>query len=66
MKIEVIYRRRRKNPRYTQDGDGEHVTVIECLSTDGKVIPPMYIYKSLVHLISWQVDVEEKELVTFA
>ena len=51
LKVKVICRRGRKNPRYTQDGNREMVTVIECISADGRVIPPMYIYKGGKHLL---------------
>jgi len=51
LKVRVICRRGRKNPRYTQDGHREMVTVIECISADGRVIPPMYIYKGSRHLL---------------
>ena len=42
LKVKVICRKGRRNPRY---GNREMVTVIECVSADGSVLPPMYIYK---------------------
>ena len=45
LKVKVICRRGRKNPRYSQDGNREIVTVIECVSAAGEVLTPMYIYK---------------------
>ena len=45
LKVKVICRRGRRNPHYTQDGNREMVTVIECVSADGSVVPPIYIYK---------------------
>jgi hypothetical protein len=66
LKVKVICRRGRKNPRYSQDGNREMVTVIECVSAAGKVLPPMYIYKGSVHLMGWHVGVEAKEEATFA
>jgi len=66
LKVKVIYYRGRKNPRYTQDGNPEMVTVIECIAADGRVIPPMYIYKGGKHLLGWHADVQDKEQATFA
>ena len=65
LKVKVICRRGRKNPRYTQDGNREMVTVIECISADGRVIPPMYIYKGSRHLLGWHAGVQDKEQATF-
>ena len=66
MKIKVIRRRGRKNPRYTCNRNCELATVIEYVSAVCRVIPQMSSYKGLVYLISWYVDEEEKELDTFA
>ena len=66
LKVKVICRRNRRNPRYTQDGNREIVTVIECVSAAGKVLPPMYIYKGSAHLMGWHEGVEREEAVTFA
>ena len=44
LKVKVICRRGRKNLRYSQDGNREIVTVIECVTAAGEVLPPMYIY----------------------
>jgi hypothetical protein len=66
LKVKVICHRGRKNPRYTQDGNREMVTVIECISADGRVIPPMYIYKGSRHLLGWHTGVQDKEQATFA
>ena len=43
LKDKAICRKGRRNPRYTQDGNREMVTVIECVSADGSqsVLPPM-------------------------
>ena len=43
LKVKVICRRGRRNPHYAQDGNGEMVTVIECVSADWSALPPMYI-----------------------
>ena len=55
LKVMVICQRNRRNPRYTQDGNHEIVTVIECVSAAGKVLPPMYIYKGSAYLMGWHV-----------
>jgi len=62
VKVKVIVRRGRKNPRYTQDGKREMVTMIECVSADGRVLPPMFIYKGTKHLLGWYADVIKEDL----
>jgi len=66
LKVKVICRRGRKNPCYTLDGNREMVTVIECIAADGRVIPPIYIYKGGKHLPGWHAGVQDKEQATFA
>jgi len=66
LKVRVICRRGRRNPRYTQDGNRELVTVIETVSADGRVLPPMYIYKGVQHLIGWHAAVIKANKATFA
>jgi len=58
LKVKVICRRGEKNRRYTQDGNREVVTVIECIAADGRLIPPMYIYKGGKHLLGWHAGVQ--------
>jgi len=65
-KVKVIVRRGRRNPRYVQDGNREMVTVIECISADGRVLPPLYIYKGSSHLVGWHTNVKIKDDATFA
>ena len=66
LKVKVICQRNRRNPRYTQDGNREIVTVIECVSAAGKVLPPMYIYRGSAHLMGWHAGVKREEAATFA
>ena len=66
LKAKVTCCRSRKNPRYIQDGNRELVTVIECVSAAGEVLPPMYTYKGSAHLVGWQAGVVAKETATFA
>jgi len=66
LKVKVICCRGRKNPCYTQDGNRKMVTVIVCIPADGRVIPPMYIYKGGKHLLGWYAGVQDKEQATFA
>jgi len=66
LKVKVIYRRGRKNLHYTKDGNSEMVTVIECISADGRVILPRYIYKGGKHLLGWHAGVQDKEQATSA
>ena len=42
------------------------VTVIECVSAAGCVLPPMYIYKGTQHLMGWHTGVEKHEETTYA
>ena len=42
------------------------VTVIECVSADGSVLPPMYIYKGPSHRMGWHAAVQAHEKATFA
>ena len=48
-KVKVICRYGRKNPRYTCDGSRELITVLECLSAEGRVLPPMIVTKGAYH-----------------
>jgi hypothetical protein len=41
-------------------------TVIECVSVDGRVIPPMYINKGTMHLMGWHAGVTFQQEATFA
>jgi len=66
LKVKGICCRGQKNPQYTQDGNREMVTVIECISADGRVIPPMDIYKGSRHLLGWHAGMQDKEQATFA
>lgn len=66
LKVKVICRKGRKNPLYTQDGNREMVTVIEAISGDGRVLPPMYVYKGAKHLMGWHAAVKAEDLATFA
>ena len=66
LKVKVICRRGRRNPHYTQDGNREMVTVIECVSADGSVVPPMYIYKGSSHIMGWHAAAHTQEEATFA
>jgi len=66
LKVKVICHRGQKNPLYTQDRNREMVTVIQCILADGRVIPPMYIYKGSRHLLGWHAGVQDEEQATFA
>ena len=52
--------------RYIQDGNWEMATVIECISADGSVLPPMYIYKGSSHLMGWHAAVQAQGKATFS
>ena len=60
-KVKVIVRR---NPR---NENRDMVTVVDCISADGRVIPPLYIYKGSAHLVGWYTAVKKEDgNVTFA
>ena len=48
-KAKVICRRGRRNPRYTCDGSRELITVLECVSAGGRLLPPMIVTKGAHH-----------------
>jgi hypothetical protein len=48
-KAKVICRRGRRNPRYTCDGSRELITVLECVSAEGHLLPPMIVTKGAHH-----------------
>jgi hypothetical protein len=66
MKVRVICHRGRRNPCYMKDGNWEMVTVNECISAAGTVIPLMYVYMGRKHIIGWHAGVQDKEQATFA
>jgi hypothetical protein len=66
LKVRVICHRGRKNPHYMADGYRAMVTVIECISADGRVISPGYINMGSGHLLGWHAVVHDKERATFA
>ena len=50
-KVKVVCRQGRKNPRYTQDGNRELITVLECVSAQGIVLPPLVVTKGANHYL---------------
>jgi hypothetical protein len=66
LKVKVICCKEHKNSLYSQDGNCEMVTVIECVSADGRVIPPMQMYKGTMHLTGWHAGVTSQQEATFA
>lgn len=65
-KVRVICRRGRKNPKYTQDGSREWVTVIECIASDGTALPPFVIWKGATHLRGMYAHLFEGDEADFA
>jgi hypothetical protein len=47
----VICRKSKKNPKYTQDGNRELITVLECVSTEGMVLPLLVVTKEANYYI---------------
>jgi len=66
LKVKVIVCRRERNSHYCQDGTREMVAVIETVSADGRVLPPMFIHKGSAHLMRWHAGVQKEEKATFA
>ena len=54
-KCRVICRKGRKNPKYTQDGNRELITVLECVSAEGVVLPPLVVTKGAHHYIGMHI-----------
>src|SRR5579862_7740045 len=50
-KCRVICRKGRKNPKYTQDSNRELIIVLECVSAEGMVLPPLVVTKVMNHYI---------------
>ena len=50
-KCRVICRKGRKNSKYTHDGNRELITVLECVSAEGVVLPPLIVTKGANHYI---------------
>jgi hypothetical protein len=42
------------------------VTVIEAVSADCRILPPMFIYKGSANLMGWHTVVQREEKATFA
>jgi hypothetical protein len=50
-KCRVVCRRGRRNPKYTHDGNRELISVLECVSDEGIVLPPLVVTKGINHYI---------------
>jgi DDE superfamily endonuclease len=48
-KCSIICRKGRKNLKYTQDDNRELITILECISTEGVVLPPLVVTKGANH-----------------
>jgi hypothetical protein len=48
-KARVICRRGRRNSRYTCDGNRELITVLECVSAEGRLLPSIIVTKGAYH-----------------
>jgi hypothetical protein len=64
-KLKVVIKKRRRDPHYTQNGNREMVTVVECISADGRVTPPLYIYKGTSHTMGNHAAVKKIDETTF-
>jgi hypothetical protein len=65
LKVKVICRTDWQNFCYTQNGSHSIVTVIECIAADGRVIPPMYLYKGGKHQLGSYDGMQDKEQPIF-
>ena len=52
-KVRVICLRKHKKTRTTQQGSREWVSLVECISSDGRVLSPYVIFKAKVLLKDW-------------
>jgi hypothetical protein len=48
-KCRVICKKGRKNSKYTQNGNRELITVLECVSAKRVVLPPLVVTKGANH-----------------
>jgi hypothetical protein len=62
----VICKRGEKSPQLTQDDNQQLVTIIECISTDGQVLPPIYIFKGTKLLVGRFAHLDKSNPTTFA
>ena len=65
LRCKVICRKHRRSAKITQDGSREWVTVIECVSGDGRVLRPMIINKGKAHYMGWYAKLKKSDLATF-
>jgi hypothetical protein len=47
----VVCRKGRQNPRFVHDGNRELITVLECLSATGTILPPLVVFRGK-HIIA--------------
>ena len=61
-RAKVICKRRERGMtrKLATDGNRELITVIECISGDGRVIPPFIIYKGSAHYMGWYQHLDSK------
>jgi hypothetical protein len=52
-KVRVICARKTKKPKITQQGSREWVSLIECISSNGRVLSPFVIFKAKVLYKDW-------------
>jgi hypothetical protein len=65
-KGKVICRRRRRNVRVRHPGNREWVSVMECISADGNVLDPLFIYAGKAHLMGNHDYEEDEDPAVFA
>src|SRR4051794_9428992 len=54
-KCRVVCRKGRKNPKYIQDGNRELITILECVSAEGVVLPSLVVTKGANHYIGMHI-----------
>ena len=50
-KCRMVCKKGRKNSKYTQDGNRELITILECVSAEGVVLPPLVVTKGVNYYI---------------
>jgi hypothetical protein len=51
VKCKVVCRRDRRNPKYIHNGNRELISVLEYVSTEEVVLPPLVVTKKMNHYI---------------
>lgn len=62
-KSQYVYRKRGKQVLIPHSNNREQITLVECCSTDGRVIEPILVIKASTVFEHWVVDLPPKYLI---